>query len=98
MSGNLDLATETLDFNAGVIPNLTSKFPVLLWMLNPGVGLAGLAIDEAVKSAKVVSNIQYKIQGSLKDPVITELSRSTKQVEIPKTQRKTTDAKPVSRA
>ncbi len=96
MNGSLNLATEVLDFNAGVIPNLTSSFPVLLWMLNPGVGLAGLAIDEAVKSAKVVSNIQYKIQGSLQEPVITELSRSTQQVEIPTKTPKTTDAKPVT--
>lgn len=82
MKGALNLNNEQIDFNVGVIPNLTSSFPVLLWMLNPGVGLAGLAIDEAIKSAKVVSNIQYQISGTLKQPNVSELSRDTKALDL----------------
>ncbi len=95
MNGSLDLNNEAIDFNVGVIPNLTSSIPVLLWMVNPGVGLASLALDEAIKSAKVVSNIQYEISGTLGEPTIKEISRDTQDMEI---RRQTTPEAPKIKA
>ncbi len=52
-------------------------------MVNPVSGLAALAIDKVIHSARVISEINFKVTGSMNDPVVKELDRKSREVTLP---------------
>jgi uncharacterized protein (TIGR02099 family) len=84
MQGYTDLNAQQLNYQIGFSPNVTSSLPVIMaYLVNPAAGLAALALDQMVTSAKVISNIKFSLTGSLDSPQLTELGRDSKEVSLP---------------
>ncbi|RUO42844.1 TIGR02099 family protein [Aliidiomarina taiwanensis] len=84
VAGTTDLVTEALDYQLSFTPKVTSSLPVLLaWMINPPSGLAALVIDRVLHEAKVISRLEYQVSGTVSAPVVTEVKRDAKNVELP---------------
>ncbi|AWL10800.1 uncharacterized protein HMF8227_00292 [Saliniradius amylolyticus] len=84
LAGFTNLNTEELNYDIEFTPKITSSLPVILaWMANPATAIAAFAIDEVLTSAKVISNIKYSLTGSLDDPILKEMKRDSREVEIP---------------
>ncbi|MCY7295256.1 YhdP family protein [Alteromonas sp. a30] len=84
IQGYTDLSDKQLNYTVSVQPNLTSSLPVLLaWMVNPATAVAAFAFDEVITSANVVSNLKYSLTGTLSDPKVELLDKSSKSVELP---------------
>ncbi|MCO7189340.1 MULTISPECIES: YhdP family protein [unclassified Pseudoalteromonas] len=83
--GYADLNSQAIDYELSVAPQVTSSLPVIVgWMVNPVTGLAALAIDKVIHSARVISEIKFKVTGTMTEPVVTELDRKSREVELPK--------------
>ena len=73
-----------IDYDLAVAPQVTSSIPVIVaWMVNPVTGLAALAIDKVIHSAWVISEINFKVSGSMNDPVVKEIDRKSREVTLP---------------
>lgn len=84
VKGTTNLVTEELDYQLSYTPKVTSSLPILLaWMVNPPSGLAALVIDRVLHEAKVISRLQYRVTGTISEPVINEIQREAKDVPIP---------------
>lgn len=88
VKGTTNLVTEELNYQLSYTPKVTSSLPILLaWMVNPPSGLAALLIDRVLHEAKVISRLQYQVTGTLSEPVIKEVQREAKDVQIPDPER-----------
>ncbi|WP_088329515.1 YhdP family protein [Lacimicrobium sp. SS2-24] len=84
LAGYTDLNTQAINYNIGFTPKVTSSLPVILaWMINTPAAIAALAIDEVLTSAKVISNIKYSLTGTLDKPVLEELGRDSREIQLP---------------
>ncbi|MBE0364921.1 hypothetical protein PULV_a3212 [Pseudoalteromonas ulvae UL12] len=84
IKGYADLNTKKIDYDLAVAPEVTSSIPVIVaWMVNPVTGLAALAIDKVIHSARVISEINFKINGTMDEPIVTELGRKSREVALP---------------
>lgn len=82
--GFTDLHAGTLDYDVSFTPNVTGNLPILVYFLaTPPTALAALALDQVLTSAKVISNVNYKVSGTLADPVFEEVRRNSKEVSLP---------------
>ncbi|WP_404341244.1 YhdP family protein [Pseudoalteromonas mariniglutinosa] len=84
IKGHTDLNTLAIDYDLAVAPQVTSSIPVIVaWMVNPVTGLAALAIDKVIHSARVISEINFKVTGNMNDPVVKEIDRKSREVTLP---------------
>ncbi|MFY8273742.1 YhdP family protein [Pseudoalteromonas sp. SSDWG2] len=84
IKGYADLNTQTINYDLAVAPQVTSSLPVIVaWMVNPVTGLAALALDKVIHSARVISEINFKVTGSMSDPQVIELDRKSREVTLP---------------
>ncbi|MDX1706292.1 YhdP family protein [Pseudidiomarina sp.] len=84
ISGVTNLVSEEINYQLYYIPKVTSSLPVILaWMVNPPSGLAALLLDRMLHDAQVISRLEYRISGTLDEPIIEEVSRSSREVPIP---------------
>ena len=84
IKGHTNLNTFEIDYDLAVAPQVTSSIPVIVaWMVNPVSGLAALAIDKVIHSARVISEINFKVTGSMNDPVVEEVDRKSREVTLP---------------
>ena len=84
IKGYANLNTLDIDYDLAVAPQLTSSIPVIVaWMVNPVTGLAALAIDKVIHSARVISEINFKVTGKMNDPIVQELDRKSREVTLP---------------
>ncbi|MGM0525343.1 MAG: YhdP family protein [Pseudomonadota bacterium] len=82
--GTTNLVDETLDYELTYAPKVTSSLPVILaWMVNPPSGLAALLIDKVLQDAEVISQLRYKVSGTIGQPEVTEVERDSRPVDIP---------------
>jgi len=83
MKGSTDLVSGALDYKLLYNPNLTSSLPVLAWIAfsNPVTFLAGVAIDQVIKS-QVVSEIAFDLTGTVNSPNFKEINRKSKNVSV----------------
>ena len=83
--GNTNLATRELNYNVSFAPNVTGNLPVLVYFftVSPPTALAALAIDQVLTSAKVISNINYSVTGTIAQPILVETGRQSTEVELP---------------
>ncbi|MFQ3248467.1 MAG: hypothetical protein ACI9O6_000269 [Glaciecola sp.] len=82
--GYTDLVTKELNYNVSFTPNVTGNLPVLVYfMVNPPTALAALALDQVLTSAKVISNVNYSITGSINEPILVETGRESTEVALP---------------
>jgi len=52
-------------------------------LATPPTALAALAIDQVLTSAKVISNVNYHVSGTISDPSFTEVQRDSKDISLP---------------
>ncbi|MBQ4861407.1 TIGR02099 family protein [Pseudoalteromonas sp. MMG013] len=84
IQGYANLNTQEINYDLAVAPQVTSSLPVIVaWMVNPVTGLAALALDKVIHSARVISEIKFKVTGTMDEPVVTEINRKSREVELP---------------
>jgi len=84
IKGYANLNTLDIDYDLAVAPQVTSSIPVIVaWMVNPVTGLAALALDKVIHSARVISEINFKVTGKMNDPIVQELDRKSREVTLP---------------
>ncbi|KAF7775570.1 hypothetical protein PCIT_a1782 [Pseudoalteromonas citrea] len=84
IQGYANLNTYDINYDLAVAPQVTSSLPVIVaWMVNPVTGLAALALDKVIHSARVISEIKFKVTGTMDKPIVTEINRKSREVEIP---------------
>lgn len=84
IKGYANLNTLEIDYDLAVAPQVTSSIPIIVaWMVNPVTGLAALAIDKVIHSARVISEINFKVTGKMNDPQVQELDRKSREVTLP---------------
>lgn len=84
INGYTDLAAQELNYAVSFTPNVTGNLPVLVYFLaSPPTALAALALDQVLTSAKVISNVNYKVTGTWSEPQFTEVGRNSKEVTLP---------------
>lgn len=89
MRGKADLKARKIKYHMDFSPKVTSSLPVIVaWMVNPVTGVAAYALDEVFQSAEVISKIQFDVTGDLDNPVVTEVKRDSKQIQVPADVRK----------
>ena len=86
LKGSTNLISHEVDYNMAFRPKVTSSIPVIVaWMVNPAAGLAALALDQAIQSAQVIAKVEFLLTGTIEDPIVNEVGRSSKQVDVPQT-------------
>ncbi|WP_218309321.1 YhdP family protein [Alteromonas antoniana] len=84
IQGYTDLTARQLNYNVSFTPNVTGNLPFLVYFLaTPQTALAALALDQVLTSAKVISNVNYHVTGTISDPVINEVGRDSKDIQLP---------------
>ena len=84
ITGQSNLVNKQLNYNVSFTPNVTGNLPFLVYFLaTPQTALAAFAIDRVLTSAKVISNINYRVHGTFDEPVIEEVTRASKEVQLP---------------
>lgn len=92
--GWTDMKTGELNYNLTYAPKVTSSLPIILaWMVNPPSGLAALFIDKVLHDAKVISRLRYQVTGTIEEPVIEEIERDSRPVDLPELEENSTDSK-----
>lgn len=83
--GFTDLANDNLNYNVSFTPNVTGNLPVLVYFftVSPPTALAALAIDQVLTSAKVISNVNYSVTGTIDNPILIETGRESTEVDLP---------------
>jgi uncharacterized protein YhdP len=82
--GYTNLLDESLNYQLSYVPKVTSSLPVLLaFMVNPPSGISALVLDRVLHDAQVISRLEYKITGTIGEPVVTEVKRDSREVELP---------------
>ncbi|MCW8109828.1 YhdP family protein [Alteromonas ponticola] len=84
IKGYTDLVQEKLNYHVSFTPNVTGNLPFLVYFLaTPPTALAALALDQVLTSAKVISNVNYRVTGTISNPVFEEVGRDSKNVPLP---------------
>ena len=84
IDGYTDLVSNELNYHVSFTPNVTGNLPILVYfMANPPTALAALALDQMLTSAKVISNVNYAVTGTLDEPQVQEIGRDSTEIELP---------------
>ncbi|MBO1520393.1 TIGR02099 family protein [Oceanisphaera sp. DM8] len=83
--GQLDFASEQLDYQFELVPNLTGNLPAIAaFAVTPVAGLYVLALSKVLGPVvDVFTRIRYQVSGPLAKPKVTELGRDKKRVTVP---------------
>lgn len=84
ISGSTNLKTMTLDYDVVFHPDLTSSLPLLAGLtINPITGIYVLALHAVMKPVvEVVTQVRFKVSGTTENPIVTEVDRSSREVEL----------------
>ncbi len=83
VKGNTNLVNNQLDYKMSFAPKVTSSLPIIIsWMVNPIVGLAALAVDQAIEKAEVISVIDFELTGTVDEPVFKEVDRKSRNINV----------------
>lgn len=84
IDGYTNLVNSQLNYQVSFTPNVTGNLPILMYfMVNPPTALAALALDQVLTSAKVISNVNYTVSGTLQNPVVEEVDRDSTEISLP---------------
>ncbi|MBW8189456.1 TIGR02099 family protein [Neiella marina] len=84
INGRTNLMTRELDYDVVFNPNLTGSLPLLSALtFNPITGVYVLALSAVIKPAmEVVTQVRFKVSGTTAEPIVEEVSRSRKELEL----------------
>ncbi len=85
VKGNTNLVSKRLDYKMSFSPKVTSSLPVIIgWLVNPIMGVAILAADEAIQKAEVISFINFELTGTIDKPEFKEVNRKSRDITVGK--------------
>ncbi|MGS0682576.1 YhdP family protein [Shewanella sp. 125m-7] len=83
--GYTDLMTESLNYDIRFVPQLASSVPTVV-LLSTGwtFGLGAFALTKVLEPViEVISEIRFRLTGTMSEPKLEELERKSKEIEIP---------------
>ncbi|NLJ91917.1 MAG: TIGR02099 family protein [Aeromonadales bacterium] len=82
--GEVNFATEQIDYHVELLPNLTANLPVVAaFAVTPVTGLYVFALSKVLGPVvDVFTRIRYHVTGTLDDPVVSEQGRDKDQVKL----------------
>lgn len=85
IQGEADLKTEILNYDIKVIPRVGSSLPAFAFLAGgPVTAITTFFVTKALQPVvEVISQLNYKVTGTIDKPVIKEISRDKKEVTVP---------------
>nr|WP_283104687.1 YhdP family protein [Shewanella olleyana] len=84
--GYTDLTTQSLNYDIRFIPQLASSVPTVVLLSTSAwtLGLGAFALTKVLEPViEVISEIRFRLGGTMTDPQLDELERKSKEIEIP---------------
>ncbi|WP_232775169.1 MULTISPECIES: YhdP family protein [unclassified Shewanella] len=84
--GYTDLTTESLNYDIRFVPQLASSVPTVILLSTGGwtLGLGAFALTKVLEPViEVISEIRFRLTGTMSEPKLEELERKSKEIEIP---------------
>ncbi|WP_394203782.1 YhdP family protein [Shewanella waksmanii] len=84
--GYTDLTTESLNYDIRFAPQLGSSVPTVVLLSTGGwtLGLGAFALTKVLEPViEVISEIRFRLTGTMSEPKLEELERKSKEIEIP---------------
>ncbi|MXR69273.1 TIGR02099 family protein [Shewanella sp. JBTF-M18] len=84
--GYTDLTTESLNYDIRFVPQLASSVPTVVLLSTGGwtLGLGAFALTKVLEPViEVISEIRFRLTGTMSEPKLEELERKSKEIEIP---------------
>ncbi|MCL1139326.1 YhdP family protein [Shewanella pneumatophori] len=84
--GYTDLTTESLNYDIRFVPQLASSVPTVVLLSTGGwtFGLGAFALTKVLEPViEVISEIRFRLTGTMSEPKLEELERKSKEIEIP---------------
>ncbi|QYJ78461.1 YhdP family protein [Shewanella acanthi] len=84
--GFTDLTSESLNYDIRFVPQLASSVPTVVLISTSAwtLGIGAFALTKVLEPViEVISEIRFRVTGTMSDPVVEELERKSKEIEIP---------------
>ncbi|WP_258405460.1 YhdP family protein [Shewanella sp. FJAT-52076] len=84
--GYTDLTTQSLNYDIRFVPQLASSVPTVVLLSTSAwtMGLGAFALTKVLEPViEVISEIRFRLSGTMTDPMLEELERKSKEIEIP---------------
>ncbi|MDO6678635.1 YhdP family protein [Shewanella sp. 4_MG-2023] len=84
--GYTDLTTQSLNYDIRFIPQLASSVPTVVLLSTSAwtLGLGAFALTKVLEPViEVISEIRFRLGGTMTEPQLEELERKSKEIEIP---------------
>ncbi|MGI2260211.1 YhdP family protein [Shewanella sp. GXUN23E] len=84
--GYTDLRTESLNYDISFVPQLASSVPTVVLLSTSAwtLGVGAFALTKVLEPViEVISEIRFRLTGTMSDPKLEELERKSKEIEIP---------------
>lgn len=84
--GYTDLSRQSLNYDIRFVPQLASSVPTVVLLSTSAwtLGLGAFALTKVLEPViEVISEIRFRVTGTMTDPNIQELGRKIKEIEIP---------------
>ncbi|MGL5360843.1 MAG: AsmA-like C-terminal region-containing protein, partial [Shewanella sp.] len=84
--GFTDLTSESLNYDIRFVPQLASSVPTVVLLSTSAwtLGLGAFALTKVLEPViEVISEIRFRVTGTVAQPVLEELERKSKEIEIP---------------
>ncbi|MEZ9596747.1 YhdP family protein [Shewanella sp. 10N.261.52.F9] len=84
--GYTDLMSESLNYDIRFVPQLASSVPTVVLLSTGGwtFGLGAFALTKVLEPViEVISEIRFRLTGTMSEPKLEELERKSKEIEIP---------------
>ncbi|MBO1896572.1 TIGR02099 family protein [Shewanella sp. BF02_Schw] len=85
--GYTDLTTQSLNYDIRFVPQLASSVPTVVLLSTSAwtLGLGAFALTKVLEPViEVISEIRFRVTGTMDNPQLEELERKSKEIEIPK--------------
>ncbi|MFT5788673.1 MAG: hypothetical protein ACI8SJ_000780, partial [Shewanella sp.] len=84
--GYTDLMSESLNYDIRFVPQLASSVPTVVLLSTGGwtLGLGAFALTKVLEPViEVITEIRFRLTGTMSEPKLEELERKSKEIEIP---------------
>ncbi|MCL1142110.1 YhdP family protein [Shewanella gaetbuli] len=84
--GFTDLTTQSLNYDIRFVPQLASSVPTVVFLSTSAwtLGIGAFALTKVLEPViEVISEIRFRLTGTMDSPELQELERKSKEIEIP---------------
>lgn len=84
--GYTDLTTQSLNYDVRFVPQLASSVPAVVFLSTSAwtLGIGAFALTKVLEPViEVISELRFRLSGTMADPELIELERKSKEIEIP---------------